>query len=252
MSRPFGRKSDDVDNNNSGNDFDGTNDPNLSPPTYSVESDAKGNLYSWKYQVCWPKRPKTGKYSLSAELDLRVGVSKEDEPQIIHEYNPKDASVVVVSSSEQTFRQDGDMIIKKYKLAVRNQDQPTEFTIRTFGINRANRDFPLYEMHNFLIYYRLSMDYTQDGINAIPISVPLMFAYKFKDAIVHSQVKCFVAQEGNERLWCAIKLDANGNPTKDRKERYMLAFSSVRSLLEYYCNLSDLSSEYQNKTGPYE
>lgn len=130
----------------------------LSPPTYSVESDGKGNLISCKYRVgfvCflaffmilayiyrnqnplsyfkinWPKRPTEGKHSIEAEMELRVGIPKSAG-------NSKTALDTGRRSSEQVAERSvvgqNQELIKKYQIAVCPGVPSTVYSIRTMSM----------------------------------------------------------------------------------------------------------------------
>lgn len=115
----------------------------MSPPTYSLEEDDQGNLVTYKYnvtfdfclefagslfQLTWPQRPKTGRYSVADEV--AKGKVRRLAQQQQAQWKTKAPQVRAFDSRITVVEDEDEPVATVFKMKFSNQTRTTEFVVR--------------------------------------------------------------------------------------------------------------------------
>ena len=234
----------------------------LSPPTYSVEDNGADVLISPKYRVSsemtckdsltsfhlkFSSRGRNVQKMASIHLRPRRNFARGRSPTL------KIANQMRSNTNQRTSRRSRTTRLWFVQARVPQYSRSgrwvwkwvlQKFIQIQFHFQHVNRKFEEFQQRNIVIYYRLADASLGNGVNTIPLEIPLMIASRAsnRDKIVHRQIKCYTCKDdsGTEELWATVRLQQDtGKPVKEtHRYGYVLTNHSSRKIIVF--NISQI------------
>uniref|UniRef100_A0A7E4V8G9 SH2 domain-containing protein n=1 Tax=Panagrellus redivivus TaxID=6233 RepID=A0A7E4V8G9_PANRE len=218
-----------------------SNPREVSPPSYSVIEDSRGELVNRDLNVKWPQRPRTGHHSLGEYLRRRETRHKsaskrspDEESSQKRSSKEKSDKSDATDKTDRTDEQASPPAVASPSECVR-PDWPKAFS----GISPSHSMKERLRPTRFLLYY--CRPDALLSLNDVPVCLPLMVAYMSSKGVLYN----FGVEKERDKqgtMWRVVMGDGPPEP----------GFRSLAALVKYYQTYGELrpTGECENFSVP--